>query len=67
MLIAILLILIGVVFFAHALGYIDDVSLGLLWPLLLVALGFSMLSHRMFGHGSESWEAKPSNKSKKKK
>lgn len=58
MVIALVLIVIGLVFFARALGLVDQEALSIIWPLLLVVLGFSMLSHKMFGHehtGKDCW------------
>lgn len=50
MIIAIVLIVLGLFFFARALGFVTDETLGILWPLLLVVIGLSMLSRRwMFG------------------
>ena len=48
MIIALILIVIGVVFFAKALGFIENNTVDVLWPLLLVVVGFAMLSHRRF-------------------
>ncbi|MEX1997945.1 MAG: DUF5668 domain-containing protein [Candidatus Andersenbacteria bacterium] len=58
MTIGLILIVIGLVFFARALGYFEEQALNIIWPLLLVVLGLSMLSHKMFGHeckGKKCW------------
>lgn len=50
MLIGLVLIVIGLVFFAQALGFLPVESAKILWPLLLIVVGLSMISHRFFGH-----------------
>jgi hypothetical protein len=50
MTLALVLIVFGLVFFAKTLGFIDSETLNVLWPLLLVILGISMVSHHWFGH-----------------
>lgn len=50
MMIGIVLIVIGVVFFAKALEFISADTLSVLWPLLLIVLGLSLISHKLFGH-----------------
>ncbi len=58
MFIGIVLIVTGLVFFARALGFLNAEQIGVLWPLLLIVLGLSFLSHRVFGHdhnGKNCW------------
>jgi hypothetical protein len=58
MILGIVLIVLGLVFFARALGFIDTLSLNMAWPLLLVILGISLLSHKVLGHectGKNCW------------
>lgn len=55
MLIGLTLIVIGLVFFAKALGLITADTIDVLWPLLLVVLGFGMLSHNVLGHSGGRW------------
>ena len=50
MVIGLILIVIGLVFFAQALGFLPVESTKVLWPLLLIVLGLSLLSHKFFGH-----------------
>jgi len=50
MVIGIVLIGIGLIFFAQALGFLKTEEIDVLWPLLLVVLGISLLSHKVFGH-----------------
>lgn len=50
MTVALVLVVIGLIFFARSLGYVDDDTISILWPLLLVIVGLSMVSHRWFGH-----------------
>ncbi len=50
MTLALVLIAFGLVFFAKTLGFIDTDTLNVLWPLLLVIVGLSMVSNRWFGH-----------------
>ncbi|MBI3255445.1 MAG: hypothetical protein HYZ63_00565 [Candidatus Andersenbacteria bacterium] len=73
MTLALVLILFGVAFFAKTLGFISMDTLNVLWPLLLVVLGLSMVSHHWFGHrcnDKECWrcaEISFENKPKKKR
>lgn len=55
MVVGILLIVIGLVFFAKALGYIAGETLNVLWPLILIVIGFSLLSNRLLGEGHKRW------------
>ncbi|MAF81019.1 hypothetical protein CL628_03320 [bacterium] len=55
MLIGLVLIVTGLVFFAKALGLITGDVIEVLWPLLLIVLGLGMLSHHMFGHTHGKW------------
>lgn len=58
MIIGLILIVIGVVFFARALGYIEGDTLSILWPLMVIVLGLSLLSHKVLGHdctGKNCW------------
>jgi len=66
MLIGLVLIVIGLVFFAKALGFITADTIDVLWPLLLVVLGFGMLSHRYFGQQGGRWGAHVGEHKKKK-
>ena len=71
MIVGIVLIVIGIMFFAQSLEFISAETMRVLWPLLLIVLGLTLLSHKMFGHdcagkgcwcgGSVDW----SNKKKK--
>lgn len=54
MVIGLILIVTGLVFFAQALGFLPTESSKVLWPLLLIVLGLSMLSHKFFGHNCNS-------------
>lgn len=49
MIIPFVLIAIGLIFFARALGYIGDEVINVLWPLLLVIIGLGMMSNRYLG------------------
>lgn len=49
MIIPLLLIAIGLVFFARSLGFITDEVINVLWPLLLVVIGLGMMSNRYLG------------------
>lgn len=53
MLIGLVLIVIGLVFFAQALGFLPAENAKILWPLLLIVVGLSMVSHRFFGHNCD--------------
>lgn len=53
MLVGLVLIVIGAVFFAQSLGLIQGETLNVLWPLLLIVLGIVLLSHKVFGHECE--------------
>lgn len=58
MIMGLVLIVIGLVFFAQALGFIQGETLNILWPLLLVVLGIALLSHKALGHdcaGKNCW------------
>lgn len=58
MLVGLILIVIGLVFFAQALGYIQGDTINILWPLLVVVLGIGLLSHKVLGHdcsGKDCW------------
>jgi len=55
MVIGLMLIVIGLVFFAKALGFVTADTLSVLWPLLLIVLGLNMLSHHIFGHHKSPW------------
>lgn len=52
MFIPLILIVLGLFFFAKAIGVltVDALSLSVLWPLILVVAGLVMVSHNMFGH-----------------
>lgn len=50
MMVGLALIVIGIVFFAQALGFIPGDAMGMLWPLLVVVLGLTLLSHKVLGH-----------------
>ena len=50
MVIGLILIVIGLVFFAQALGYITGDVINVLWPLLVVVLGLALITHKTFGH-----------------
>jgi len=70
MLIGLVLVTIGIVFFARALGYIEGDTLNVLWPLLLIVLGIGMISNRAMGHqckGGSCWCGGEVDWSKKKK
>jgi hypothetical protein len=53
MLVGLVLIVIGTVFFAQALGFIQGETLSVLWPLLVIVLGIVLLSHKALGHECE--------------
>ncbi len=55
MVIGILMIVLGLVFFAKALGFIEGETLHVLWPLILIVLGFSLIGNRMLGGGRSRW------------
>ena len=58
MFVGLILIVIGVVFFARALGYIEGETISVLWPLLLIVLGLGLLSNKFMGHdckGESCW------------
>ena len=58
MLVGLVLIVIGAVFFAQALGLVQGETISILWPLLLIVLGLVMLSHKFLGHecaGKDCW------------
>ena len=58
MLVGLILIVIGTVFFAQALGFLTGETLQVLWPLLLIVLGIVLLSHKALGHeckGKKCW------------
>lgn len=55
MVIALALIVLGLFFFARALGFIGDEALNIVWPLLLVVVGLAMLAHR--GDEKAWWDA----------
>lgn len=60
MIIGLVLIVIGVVFFAQALGLLSGDVISVLWPLLVVVLGLSLISHKILGHecagnGKKCW------------
>lgn len=50
MILPLLLIAIGLIFFARTLGYITADTINVLWPLILVVVGLSMVSNHWFGH-----------------
>ncbi len=52
MIVPLLLIVVGAAYFAQALGLltISATTFNLLWPLVLVVVGLSMISHRKYGH-----------------
>lgn len=53
MIIGILLIAFGILFFARAIELVDAEVFSVAWPLLLVVLGLSLLSHKLFGHSCD--------------
>jgi len=74
MFIGLILVVIGLVFFGKALGLITTDAISIIWPLLVIVLGISMITHHRFGHhckgkdccgGKVSWGSTPA-KSKKK-
>lgn len=70
MMLGVVLIVIGIVFFAKALGFIPGETMSILWPLLLVVLGLTMISHKVLGHsceGKNCWCGGRINWSQKKK
>lgn len=50
MVVGLVLIVIGVVFFAQSLGFIQDETMQIIWPLLVIVLGLTLLSHKVLGH-----------------
>ena len=78
MIFPILLIAVGLFFFAKALGFdVANEFWSVLWPLVLVVLGITMVSHRNWGHACDdktcwrctevSLEDSPKKSKKKKK
>lgn len=50
MVLALSLIVIGIVFFARALGLIEQNAFDIIWPLILIVGGLSLVTHKWFGH-----------------
>jgi hypothetical protein len=50
MIFPLVIIALGIFFFARALGLVHDDQFEIIWPLALVVLGLSLLCHKMFGH-----------------
>lgn len=55
MIIPLVVIALGIFFFAKSLGLVmmND-QLSIIWPLVLIVLGLSLLCHKMFGHNCTS-------------
>ena len=61
MFIALVLIIIGVLFFARAANLISPDMINVLWPLILIIIGLGLLSHKTFGHrcnDKDCWRCK---------
>ena len=56
--VAITIILIGIFFFARAIGFVNDETMNIVWPLLIVVLGLGVLAYGNTGHkckGKNCW------------
>ena len=50
MFIGLILIVIGVVFLAKALGLVTTDAMSIIWPTLVIILGLSIMTHHRLGH-----------------
>lgn len=58
MVIGIVLVVVGLMFFAQTLELVSAETMQVLWPLSLVVLGVVLLSHKALGHncqGEKCW------------
>lgn len=54
MIIPLVIIAFGIFFFAKSLGLVPEDQFNVIWPLVVIVLGLSMLSRKMFGHDCDT-------------
>lgn len=55
MFLGLFVLLVGMIFLLKNLGYLATIDWGIIWPVLLIALGLSIMANRSYYHERRIW------------